>query len=149
MIITLSCWKHFCIFALFLFFWCSYSYVIAFIRKAKTIIIHWFSSFLIMSLCLKVSDYAFHSCFSLILKAFISFKTSFISSLNIHWLYFTEYSFHCILQYKILFSFHFCKIFSIFYSYSSSISLKVRYLSIKSSFNLWLYNFKRNTWRTE
>ncbi len=40
-----------------------------------------------MSLCLKVSDYAFRSCFNLILKAFISFKTSFISSLNIHWSY--------------------------------------------------------------
>ncbi len=40
-----------------------------------------------MSLCLKVSDYDFHLCFSLISKTSINFKTSFISSLNIHWLY--------------------------------------------------------------
>ncbi len=40
-----------------------------------------------MSLCLKVNDYAFRSCFSLVSKASISFETSFISSLNIYWLY--------------------------------------------------------------
>jgi len=40
--------------------------------------------FLLMNLYLKVNDYTFRSCFSLILKVSCSFKTSFISSFNIH-----------------------------------------------------------------
>jgi hypothetical protein len=36
------------------------------------------------AISLKVSNYTFHSCFSLVSKASLSFEASFISSLNIH-----------------------------------------------------------------
>jgi hypothetical protein len=40
--------------------------------------------FLLLSLCLKMNDYAFHLRFSLISKVSCNFETSFISSFNIH-----------------------------------------------------------------
>ncbi len=107
-LMMISWWLHFyveCLWASLHFFFCLCFFFCLNVntstwllfQRVKIIIIQWFSFFLIISLCLKVSDYAFHSCFNLVSKASISFKTFFIFSLNIHWLYFTEYSFHCIL----------------------------------------------------